>query len=482
VSSPTGNNPIDSAKVVDTVHAVPAVVPYVWPDISAIVPGMTRQLRLETFSASTGLLLPSDTATWTTSNAAVSTVDQSGLVTAIVTGHAIITATHNGKTMNADVFVFAYPAPLRFASISLGTTHVCGVTLDHAAYCWGSNDNNQLGIIATMDDCELITVGDPQHFLWTRSVYPCSAVPRQVVLPEASVDVQAGVLGACSITTTNAVYCWGTGYGLTQNLPKLLPGANFRAVSLGAAQACGIGLDSLAYCWGTGFLGSSATGPTFSPTAVANNKPWSAISSRTDSNCALDATGVPYCWGSAPVAATLGQTNQQCPNLPCGLVPTAVVASSGSASARFTQIVATGSNNCALTADGKLYCWGGDETRAIAIEPATSQPANGLVSIAAGIDQGPGHTRPICGLTSGGASYCWTYSRSASADSAFALAPYAVGVALRSIAHRESAACGLGVDGFAYCWGTGFDGSAILGDGKFGEYRPAMSPAKVIGQ
>ena len=34
---------------------------------------------------------------------------------------------------------------LQFASVSVGTTHVCGVTTSAAAYCWGLNDHGQLG-------------------------------------------------------------------------------------------------------------------------------------------------------------------------------------------------------------------------------------------------------------------------------------------------------------------------------------------------
>lgn len=34
---------------------------------------------------------------------------------------------------------------LQFATVSVGTTHTCGITISNAAYCWGMNEHGQLG-------------------------------------------------------------------------------------------------------------------------------------------------------------------------------------------------------------------------------------------------------------------------------------------------------------------------------------------------
>jgi hypothetical protein len=454
----------DSALVVVT-----ALAPtyYLWPTGSAIVPGLSRTLRVESFTNATGIRFASGSASWSSSDAAVASVDSNGVVTAHVTGHVTITAALTGQTVTADVEVFSYPSPLRFVSLSVGDGFVCGVTTTSEAYCWGSNVGGRLGTNAVMDQCERDAIIPPQLFSWSRSTYSCSGIPRKVNVGASVRDVQASFGGACALTTTSSVVCWGTEYGLAGSSPTVRPGATLSSLSLGT-QGCGIGIDSMAYCWTSG-----------DALPIGSRSDWRAISTRVNGTCALDTTGQPSCWGSPPVTGVAGAVSIS--------APTPVAVDARYAGVRFTQLVATGGHNCALSTDGQLYCWGGDEGggRAVGITPTVPQVVGGLVSVSAPIDISPGHLRPICALTRTGDAYCVEYNRTAPADSAFPLLPLSVGVPLKMIAYRTTISCGIGIDGYAYCWGGAGDGEpSMFGIGavNFIDLPIPIGPQKIIGQ
>jgi uncharacterized protein YjdB len=88
-------------KAVATVRLTPA------GDQQMLV-GQTRQMTAETLDAS-GAPLPGRTVTWSSSSTTIASVSATGLITAVVPGGAVITATSEGKSAVVAVTVSAVP-------------------------------------------------------------------------------------------------------------------------------------------------------------------------------------------------------------------------------------------------------------------------------------------------------------------------------------------------------------------------------------
>ena len=78
-------------------------------------------------------------------------------------------------------------------SVSAGGEHTCAVKLDNTAYCWGDDDNGQLGDGGANTDSNVpVALGG--------ALAPANA-------NVASID--AGFDHTCAVTTANVAYCSG---------------------------------------------------------------------------------------------------------------------------------------------------------------------------------------------------------------------------------------------------------------------------------
>ena len=91
-----------------TVTSAPVASVTVTPSTANITVGQTTTLTAQTLDASGGVLTGRAVA-WSSSNTAVATVSQSGVVTGVTTGSATITATSEGKSGTAAISVSAVP-------------------------------------------------------------------------------------------------------------------------------------------------------------------------------------------------------------------------------------------------------------------------------------------------------------------------------------------------------------------------------------
>jgi Regulator of chromosome condensation (RCC1) repeat len=138
---------------------------------------------------------------------------------------------------------------------------------------------------------------------------------------------------------------------------------------------------------------------------------------------------------------------------------------------RVVDVAIAFQSTCALTADGKLHCWGengsgefGDSTLTPSATPVLGARGMEFASV-----QGSMGTAQMCGLTQGGAAYCWGYNANGELGSGFTgerqpPVPVAGGLRFRALASSYHT-CGISADGQVWCWGSSFGGQLGTGPG-----------------
>ena len=254
-AEPTGPAPSPVASVSLTPPAATAVV------------GGTVQLTA-TLKDAAGSELTGRTVTWASSDSAVATVSETGLVTAVALGSATITAASGGQRATAEITV----AVISFAVLSAGHQRACGITTSGAAYCWGDNGAGALGNGSTVGTSAPVAVMGGLSFV--------------------DVSVAGGDFGShtCAITTGAAAYCWGfngngeLGNGSTISSPTPVPvagGLSLLTVSASDDHNCAVTTSGAAYCWGSNFhgeLGNGTTTASSTPVAVVGDLTFATVS------------------------------------------------------------------------------------------------------------------------------------------------------------------------------------------------------------
>lgn len=233
---------------------------------------------------------------------------------------------------------------LTFQRLAVGYFFTCGLTADGVAHCWGYNLFGQLG-------------GGTFKFSGTNATH--------VVAPVPFVAITAGEFHACALTAAGEAWCWGRniagelGDGTTDSsaVPRrVATPVRFVQLSAGSFYTCGITTDGAAHCWGRnafGQLGDGTRERRLAPTLV-HTPPgvrWRSIDTGTSGDgpthtCALALDGRAFCWGGNG-RGELGTGDQEDSNVP---VPVTT--------GRFTQVVSATDYSCGLRASGGVFCWG----------------------------------------------------------------------------------------------------------------------------
>jgi len=408
--------------------------------------------------------------TWASSTPAVATISATGLVTGVAENSVAATITATSEGVSGSALITVSPGlPLVAAPLTTGVDHACALTGTGAAYCWGRNEEGELGNGSSIgpDVC---------------AGFPCSVRPVAVVGGLTFMAVAGDMTyHTCGLTGAGAAYCWGwnssgqLGNGSTANsaVPVAVSGGlRFSVVAPGTfGHTCGLTKAGAAYCWGSNYFGQLGSGSDISsttPVAVSGGLRFNTLASGTDHTCGLTDTGAVYCWGEGSWGQ-LGNGSTTNRNEP--------VAVSGGLT--FSVLVAGGYGTCALTAIGTAYCWGENIAGQLGNGSVTGpdvcngrpcgatpvQVSGGLIFSALG--RGGGYHK--CGLTFSGAAYCWgRNSNGQLGDSSTTnrLVPVAVSGGLRFsvIATGDSHTCALTSAGAPYCWG--YNRTGELGNGS----------------
>jgi alpha-tubulin suppressor-like RCC1 family protein len=293
--------------------------------------------------------------------------------------------------------------------------HHCGLTASGAAFCWGDNAMGELGNGTRTGSTTPVAVSGGLTFS----------------------RLFKGLSSTCGLTTgTSRLYCWGwTGHsrlgdgtvGDSRTVPTAANtnGLTFTAVALGLDATCGLTASGGVHCWsnstafipGDGGLPRNRPSPTPIPNLVATR-----LTASDRSVCVVANAGRILCWGSD--GTNYGQLGNGLSSIVS--VPTAIALPSSITmkDVRFSSWTSA----CGLATAGQMFCWGynnigqlGDGSTFTQLTPTPVATTVSFTSIL-----GAGAQDRTCGVTAGGALWCWGSAPLGNGSSTFSPVPVLV--------------------------------------------------------
>lgn len=361
--------------------------------------------------------------------------------------------------------------------VAIGHEHSCAIDSKNQAYCWGRNDFGQLGDNST-----------------TNRTVPVKVVTSAQMTTNSFKQIEVGEKNSCGLGTNGNVYCWGhggnsqLGNGGTANssvpvaVSKLAGGLVNQTVSsigLGNWHGCAATTSGQLFCWGyningqIGRSGASSSVPLSVNSGSLAGKRILRVTGGVFNTCALTTDGSVSCWGYGGAGqlgdgtTTVTQTTPVSVALPSGV--------------RITALDSGYDHSCAVSVDGRAYCWGTNGTGKLGNNTTTQQnspvsvvltgSASGVRFVA--VSGGGNHT---CLLSDAGRSFCMGGNTngalgtgSTSTSSNVPVATLATGalanLQLTSISAAPEFTCAVASDGQVYCWGLNTYGQLGTGSG-----------------
>lgn len=181
--------------------------------------------------------------------------------------------------------------------LAVGSSYACGILENDTAWCWGVDDQGQLGNGSGV-------TGD-------------KTTPYAVADAGPWADISAGGYTACGIKMDGSLWCWGmnsatstvgvndtTSASYAQPVMVHEPGP-WAKVSVGkyvSSSVCAIKVDGSLWCWGSGAngrLGNKATTNETVPKRVyGGGNDWIAVTLSSNNTCAMKKDHSVWCWGT----------------------------------------------------------------------------------------------------------------------------------------------------------------------------------------
>jgi alpha-tubulin suppressor-like RCC1 family protein len=148
----------------------------------------------------------------------------------------------DGEVVEARPRVGPVPGLRAVVQLAAGNVHTCGVTADRHLYCWGANDEGE--------------IGDGSTTMRTR--------PALVPLGDVKKIALGRRHGSCALLADGEVRCWGTNHngeiGDGTSEMRLFPTpvpclGRAHDVAVGGSHTCAIVEDGVVRCWGANYAG-----------------------------------------------------------------------------------------------------------------------------------------------------------------------------------------------------------------------------------
>jgi alpha-tubulin suppressor-like RCC1 family protein len=264
------------------------------------------------------------------------------------------------RTTPGDTSQGEYPrrvdgtAAWQFATVTAGSTTVCGLTTDQKLVCWGEKNLVTAGTMASGYPCE------PAQGQNGQCVAPAViATPANPATGTTAAEVAVGLEHVCLRDSGGTVSCMGRNDGGEMGVTT-----------------------GLATCPATGFPGLSVSCRlTFAP--IAGTDKYSQIAAGGELTCGVTTQGVLKCWGR------IYQTKWS--------VPTQFGLTAGWTS---VSVDGSGSTVCAVRTDGTVWCFGYYALGFNTFTPTRVAVPGAAVSVTVGFNH-------ACAWASDGTAWCW---------------------------------------------------------------------------